>query len=145
MPDIIHEVVLLGSPEQVYYNLTEQPGLAAWWTKHTQAAPVVGSDASFAFDRGAVTFTMRVEELRVPALVKWRCIAGPPEWVGTTVAFELSPTPEGSTRLNFRHLGFRSTEGGLGRYSYSWAGYLWSLKELVEKSEGHPYEDPPLP
>ena len=29
--------------------------------------------------------------------------------------------------------------------SYDWAGYLWSLKELIEGGVGHPYEDPQLP
>lgn len=145
MPDIFHEITVQGTRDQVYFNLTEQEGLAEWWTTHTSAAPVVGSDASFAFNRGEVTFTMRIEDLRPPTSVRWHCIGGPPEWLGTNIEWDLEPEGEDATTIKFRHLGFRSTDGGLGMYSYQWAGYLWSLKELIENAEGHPYTDPPFP
>jgi uncharacterized protein YndB with AHSA1/START domain len=145
MPDIIHQVTIEGGQPQIYHALTKQEGLAGWWTRHAQAASVVGATSTFSFNKGETVFTMRVDELDEPRLVRWYCLGGHPEWVRTTIEFELEPgADDGTTIVNFKHLGWRSTDGILGMCSYDWAGYLWSLKELIELGVGHPYEDPPL-
>ncbi|MDH3538524.1 MAG: SRPBCC domain-containing protein [Acidimicrobiia bacterium] len=145
MPDIIHQVTIKGTDAQIYYALTRQEGLAGWWTRHTQAATVVGATSAFSFNKGETVFTMRIEALDEPTRVRWYCLSGHPEWAGTIIEFKLKTVDAGTTEVNFKHLGWRSTDGILGMCSYDWAGYLWSLKELIEGGVGHPYEDPPLP
>ena len=145
MPDIIHQVTIKGSESQIYYALTQQEGLAGWWTRHAHVGTVVGATSTFSFNNGETVFTMRVDELNDPNLVRWYCLSGHPEWARTTIEFDLEPGAAGTTLVNFKHLGWRSTDGILGMCSYDWAGYLWSLKELIELGVGHPYEDPPLP
>lgn len=145
MPDIIHQVTIKGTGPQIYHALTQQEGLAGWWTRHTQAEPVVGSTSSFSFNKGETVFSMRIETLDEPTHVRWRCLSGHPEWAGTNIEFDLNQLDDDTTQVNFKHLGWRSTDGILGLCSYDWAGYLWSLKELIENGAGHPYEDAPLP
>ena len=145
MPDIIHQVTIKGSEAQIYHALTQQEGLAGWWTRHAQTTTVVGGTSTFSFNNGETVFTMRLDELAEPSLVRWYCLGGHPEWARTTIEFDLEPGGDGTTLVNFKHLGWRSTDGILGMCSYDWAGYLWSLKELIELGVGHPYEDPPLP
>ena len=53
---------------------------------------------------------MRVDELDEPSLVRWYCLSGHPEWARTTIEFSLEPGTEGTTLVNFKHLGWRSTE-----------------------------------
>ena len=144
MPDIIHQVTINGTDSQIYYALTRQEGLAGWWTRHVQAAAVVGATSTFSFNKGETVFTMRIETLEEPTRVRRYCLSGHPEWAGTSIEFDLEPANGETTRVNFKHLGWRSSDGILGLCSYDWAGYLWSLKELIERGAGHPYEDPPL-
>jgi len=49
MAEIRHLVVIAAPPSKVYAALTEQAGLAGWWTEETVAEPVVGSVAEFKF------------------------------------------------------------------------------------------------
>lgn len=56
MPDILHRIGIRASPEKIYAALTEQAGLAGWWTKETKATPKVGAILQFRFEatkRGA--------------------------------------------------------------------------------------------
>ena len=47
MPDILHRIGIKVSPEKVYAALTEQEGLAGWWTKETKATPKIALSYSF--------------------------------------------------------------------------------------------------
>lgn len=49
MPDICQEVVIAAPAEVVFAALTEQKGLAGWWTPNVTAEPVVGTVARFGF------------------------------------------------------------------------------------------------
>ena len=60
MHDIKHLVTIDAPIPVVYMALTEQDGLAGWWTTDTVAEPVVGSIADFRFgDRHHWGFYMR--------------------------------------------------------------------------------------
>lgn len=49
MLDILHRIGIKASSEKVYAALTEQEGLAGWWTKNTNATPKVGAILEFRF------------------------------------------------------------------------------------------------
>src|SRR5210317_2069624 len=88
MYDIKHLVTIDAPIPVVYMALTEQEGLAGWWTTDTVANPIVGSIAGFRFgDR--YHNTMRIEALEKGSRVEWICLDGDPEWVETTFVFEL--------------------------------------------------------
>lgn len=138
MPDILHEVTIKASPEKVYKALTEQSGLAAWWTRDVTAQPKVGTVSEFRFD---MTFKMKVDELDTGRKVYWTPVdGGPPDWAGTRITWDLNSV-DGGTRVLFGHRDYASTEGSFANVSYNWAGYLISLKHYLETGKGAPYPE----
>ena len=86
MPDILHRVGIKAPSEKVYAALSEEKGLAGWWTKNVKASPTVGAVNQFRFgDRGFND--MQVAELIPGKRVKWQCVDGANEWIGTELNF----------------------------------------------------------
>jgi uncharacterized protein YndB with AHSA1/START domain len=88
MPDILHRVGIKSSTHEVYKALSEENGLAGWWSKNVKASPTVGAVDQFSFgDRGFND--MKVVELVPGERVKWQCVDGAKEWIGTELTFDL--------------------------------------------------------
>lgn len=138
MADILHELVIHASPEDVYQALTEEEGLANWWTRDTRAVPMVGAVAEFGFHDRSVVFKMRIDQLVPGRKVSWYCLGEHPEWKETVLEFGLSPDSD-RTRLRFSHRGWKSINGIFARCSFDWARYLLSLKSYLETGEGNPH------
>lgn len=136
----IHHRLLIETPvETVYGALTTQKGLAGWWTPETIAQPEVGSILRFSF--GPDYFKeMKVEELKPYSRVKWLCLKGYEEWIGTKMTFELEPHRKG-TVLFFHHDGWKDYTPEFASCSYDWAMFFRSLKRLCETGKGLPYPD----
>jgi uncharacterized protein YndB with AHSA1/START domain len=139
MPDIVHRVGIKASPEKLYEALTEQSGLAGWWTKDTTASAAVGAIDRFRFgDKGYNA--MEVVELIPGQRVKWKCVEGGKEWIGTEVHFDLR-FENGVTIVLFAQRGWREQIEFMHYCSTKWAAYLLSLKSLCETGMGAPYPD----
>lgn len=139
MFDILHRVGVKAPPRDVYDALASRERLAAWWTGDTRGQPEPGGLIHFQFgDRGF--FDMKVLE-QVPAQrVVWEVAAGPAEWVGTQVHWNLAPV-EGGTTIRFRHQGWREPVDFMAHCSTKWATFLMSLKSLLETGKGAPFPD----
>jgi uncharacterized protein YndB with AHSA1/START domain len=88
MPHILHRVGIKSSPDRVYTALSEEKGLAGWWTKDTKASLGVGAVDRFRFaDRGFND--MKVIDLVPGKRVQWKCVNGAKEWIGTELTFDL--------------------------------------------------------
>jgi len=137
MVDILHRVgVRTPDPKTVYDALTTVEGLAAWWTDDTTGrGDAVGGTLAFRFPAGG--FDMEVVELRPPERVAWRVVDGPPEWVGTTIDWDLRQDGE-YTIVLFKHQGWREPVEFMHHCSTKWASYLLSLKSLGETGVGAP-------
>jgi uncharacterized protein YndB with AHSA1/START domain len=136
MADILHEVVIQAPPAKVYEAITQQAGLASWWTTHSIAKPEVGSTSEFGFEGGKVVFRMDVAKLE-PQHVSWNVRQGAPDWGDTIVTWDLTPQ-NGGTKVLFGHRGFASTDGSFANTNYNWAWFLTSLKTYVETGKGMP-------
>lgn len=158
MPNIRHEVIIAASAEKVYSAITSQEGLSAWWTPDTIAKTEVGSIARFRF--GPTYFKeMKITELKSSDLVKWTCIAGADEWIGTTLSFKLeagdkrtilSSHPEigdqmqqqnsnNVTLLVLQHDNWKDYSPMYAECSYTWGQFLRSLKLFCENGTGKPW------
>jgi uncharacterized protein YndB with AHSA1/START domain len=158
MPNIRHELIIGVPAEKVYSAITTQEGLSAWWTPDVRAKPERDSIARFTF--GPSYFKeMRVTELQPSKLVKWNCITGVDEWVGTTLSFHLEaggrddllrshPEAEDQinqlrsntqTLLNFSQDDWREYTPMFAECSYTWGRFLRSLKSLCEAGKGWPW------
>ena len=136
MVDILHRIgVKDSSPDKVYDALTTLDGLSGWWASDTMGSVDVGGVIAFRFAPGG--FDMQVVELQPGERVRWQVVDGPPEWLGTTVHWELKQ--EGDyTIVLFSHRGWREPVEFMHHCSTKWAIYLMSLKSLLESGTGHP-------
>ncbi|MFF3446920.1 SRPBCC domain-containing protein [Streptomyces sp. NPDC002667] len=135
MADILHRVGTTAARDTVYQALTTVDGLAAWWTSDTEGD---GEDVlRFRFgDVGG--FDMKVLELQPDTRVRWEVVAGPEEWIGTTVTFDLKQDGEWTIIL-FAHEGWREQVEFMNHCTTKWALFLMSLKSLVETGTGAPH------
>lgn len=137
MPDILHEVVIESTPDNVYKALTEQNGLASWWTTNSKAQPKEGSSSEFGFSNPAFTIKLDVKKLNPSQFVEWTMKQGAPDWQGTRVTWDLTPVDNG-TKVLLGHRDYASTEGSFASVSYNWAWFLTSLKTYLETGKGTP-------
>jgi uncharacterized protein YndB with AHSA1/START domain len=139
MVDILHRIGAEHvTPEQTYEALTTLDGLKGWWTEETTGATGLGDVVAFRFERGG--FDMKINELVPGERVLWEVVEGPPEWVGTTVHWDLRR--EGDyTIVMFKHEGWREPVEFMHHCSTKWASYLLSLKGLLEDGKGAPHPD----
>lgn len=159
MPNIHQELLIGASAEKVYDALTSQEGLSAWWTPATSATPELYSIARFPF--GPDYFKeMKIVELKPSEQVKWSCIAGADEWIGTTISFKLQAGDKDAllkvrpglrdqiqqqkgfdkgTLLIFHHDDWKEYTSMFAECSYTWGRFLRSLKLLCETGKGHPW------
>lgn len=140
MADILHRVGAQGSVDDVYAALATREGLAAWWTTSTTGESDVGEVLTFRFEVDGEDiggFDMKVLELVPGTYVRWEVIGGPPEWIGTTIAFELKQEDDYAIVL-FKHEGWKEPGEFMHHCSTKWATFLLSLKSLVETGTGAP-------
>ena len=134
----MHRVGVKAPVKKVYEALTQQTGLAGWWTCNTKAEPKVGALLQFRFTEGGPD--MEVKELVPNRRVKWKCVAGPDEWIGTELTFDLK-TEGDETVVLFGHREWREPSEFMAHCSCKWAYFLLSLKSLVEGGSGTPFPD----
>jgi uncharacterized protein YndB with AHSA1/START domain len=136
MVDILHRVAVEDTaPAAVYRALTTIDGLAGWWTTDTSGDAGEGGVIAFRFPPGG--FDMRVTETTPDERVRWEVVAGPEEWVGTTIDWRLRAV-DGWTVVMFEHQGWARPVEFMHHCSTKWATYLMSLKRLLETGAGAP-------
>jgi len=159
MPNIRHKLLIAAPADKIYSAITSQEGLSAWWTPDVKAKAERDSIARFAF--GPDYFKeMRITELAPPERVKWACVTGVDEWVGTTITFTLqtgdreallNSHPEATDQIRQQRFGgegavvalahddWRDYTPMFAECNYTWGQFLRSLKLLCETGKGRPY------
>ena len=136
---LMHSVTIDGDAEKIYEAISTGEGLASFWTRDSQAEPKVGSIARFGF--GGPVLEMKVEELRPGKLVRWSTHGGFPEWVNTTVTWEIVPAKEGGQEVRFSHEGWPADlpQGELASVNYVWGRIVGRLKKYAETGKPAPF------
>src|SRR5687768_5607765 len=110
MVDIIHRIGIRSSATEVYKAFSTIKGLAGWWTEEVEGDEHIGGKIEFTFrsEGGEVkgTMVMEVHELNPQQNVRWRCLNGPDEWIGTDITFQLSQQDD-QVILLFGHRNWR--------------------------------------
>ena len=136
MVDILHRVGMKSaSLDDVYAALTTLEGLSGWWATDTKGRAEVGGTLEFRFEPGG--FDMKVLEVNPSRSVLWEVTAGPAEWIGTKVRWDLKQEGDYAIVL-FAHTGWREPVEFMYHCSTKWATFLVSLKRLVETGTGAP-------
>lgn len=141
MVDIIHRIGIRAPAAQVFEALTTREGLADWWTDEVDGDAAAGGKLVFTFRSRSGEqlgrMVMEVQRLVADQEVRWRCVEGPPEWVGTDITFALSRQDD-LTVVIFGHRGWREAVEFMAHCSMKWAVFLLSLRELAETGRGKP-------
>jgi len=141
MVDIIHRIGIRSSAGQVYKALSTIQGLANWWTEEVEGEEKIGGRIKFTFrsEAGDVKgqMVMEVLELTQQQAVRWQCVDGPAEWIGTSITFDLSQQDD-QIIIIFGHRNWREGIEFTAHCSMKWAVFLLSLREYVEKGKGKP-------
>jgi uncharacterized protein YndB with AHSA1/START domain len=141
MPDIRHRVAISAPLESVYEALSTKEGLSEWWTREgVRGESSEGSRLRFFFGKPEPAAVMEVTRLSPAGSVKWNCVEGADEWVGTKLAFDLTHD-EDETVVLFSHADWRSPSEFMAHCSARWAYFLLSLKSLLETGKGTPFPD----
>jgi uncharacterized protein YndB with AHSA1/START domain len=136
MPDILHRVGIRATADQVYDALATLDGLSHWWMIGTTGETSVGGTIHFNPNGGG--FDMKVLESKPRELVKWQCVGGPPEWIGTEITFRLAAR-DGQVFVLFTHAGWKEPVEFMHHCSTKWATFMLSLRDWVERAEAHPF------
>ena len=131
MPDIVHRVGIRATPKKVFEALSTIGGISHWWIADTRGATKQGGTILFGFA------DMKVVESKPNKMVKWKCLKGPKEWIGTDLTFELKPKKD-QTFVLFTHANWKKPTEFMHHCSTKWATFLLSLRDWLERAEGRP-------
>ena len=141
MPDIIHRIGIYSPSSAVYTAISTIDGLANWWTEETEGSASVGGKIEFTFhsDAGEIKgkMVMEVKESNPGKNIRWTCVDGPEEWLGTDISFDLTEQ-DGQTIIIFGHRNWREAVEFTAHCSMKWATFMLSLREYVETGKGKP-------
>jgi uncharacterized protein YndB with AHSA1/START domain len=143
MVDIIHRIGIKAPVSKVYAALSSAQGIAGWWTRETTVESPSGAiKVVFRAPDGGEKGKMELQlaQLSPNQEVRWRFVAGPPEWIGTDVTFDLAQEGD-NTIVIFGHRNWREQVEFMAHCSMKWATFLLSLRELVETGRGKPSPD----
>jgi uncharacterized protein YndB with AHSA1/START domain len=141
MPDIIHRIGIKAPIASVYQAIATLEGLRGWWTEEVEGEDGTGGRLTFSFTSPSGELVgkmvMEVGALREAQSVRWRCVDGPPDWIGTRFTFDLS-VQDGQTILMFGHRDWAESSESMAHCSMKWAVFMLSLKDLVQTGKGRP-------
>jgi hypothetical protein len=126
------------SLEAVYNALATRDGAAAWWSSYLEGESKLGGVLKFTFREEAReigTISVKVLELQPARRVLWQVVAGPQEWIGTKISFDLKREGDWTIVL-FKHEGWKEPNEFMHHCSTKWGIYMMSLKTLVETGKG---------
>jgi uncharacterized protein YndB with AHSA1/START domain len=135
MADIRLRVGISAPQERVLTALSTKGGLADWWTRDVEGDATPGSTLRFFFGTPDPSGVMEVVDTTPSHRVSWRCVAGPDDWVGTRLNFEIKPSETetaNETVLLFTHGEWREPTEFMHHCSTKWAYFLLGLKASLE-------------
>ncbi|GAB6928761.1 SRPBCC domain-containing protein [Paenibacillus sp. JCM 10914] len=116
---------------EVYNTLTTEKGLAAIWTRDLRVSEQVGGISEFRFGPGDKA-DMHIVQLESNRRIVWSCTDSHPEWIGTTISFDLEDK-SGVTAITLRQMDWREVTDYYRTCNYHWAMFLLRLKRYCEE------------
>ena len=128
---------LSAPPEKVLAALRTIEGITDWWGPTTGSAEI-GGTFEVSFQEHKQVIVLHVEDSEEGQVV-WTVKETPltPEWVGTSIAFDVAAARDGAT-LHFRHHGLTPQLECFDMCHAGWTHYLGSLVCYVDTGEGQP-------
>ncbi|MGW7457846.1 SRPBCC family protein [Streptomyces sp. NPDC054797] len=135
MTAITYETDIAADRARVLEALDTHDGLTGWWTNDVDRKEDVWY---FNFPGVPEPFQLRRERADENRVVWVNVGVFPPHWAGTTISWDLTPTPAGS-RVAFAHSGFPAGEAEVPMISETWGLLMTRLKEYAESGTPNPF------
>jgi hypothetical protein len=98
MSNIEHLQTVNVPASTVFEALTTEKGLSEIWTNELIVSDQIGCINEFRFGGKGLT-KMRVDELTTDKMILWLCVDSDPEWIGTTISFDIEEKNEQTGRI----------------------------------------------
>ncbi len=137
MYNIKHICHINAGQNKVFETFSTLEGLRGWWTIQTEGDPTIGGQLEFRFGE---RFYNKMEVIRFDRGkgATWKVLEGAEDWIGTEISFDLDRHDD-QTRIRFVHANWSTHGDFYAQCSFSWAKYLISIRDLVEKGKGDPF------
>jgi hypothetical protein len=83
-------------------------------------------------------FGWKILEIKPDTVVRWECLSGPNDAVGTTVTFTIFPSSETDTRVECEHAGHEDPGWTTPAWDVTWTIWLDHLESFAETGEVAP-------
>ena len=131
-----HEIFISADTETVRAALSTAEGLQGWNTPLVDGSGEIGTVWNLKYS-GRPEFSWRIDHDDAEEIL-WTCTKGPGDAVGTTVAFSLSATEDGRTRVRVTHGGWPHDEANFIKCNTIWGALMDHLREYVESGVADP-------
>lgn len=133
MADIMHQAVINAASKQIYPLIATKEGLLQWLKPEDgwkiQGDQGLGGTLTFFYGDGH--HAMKVIILEKDKQVRWECVEGHPEWLGTTVDYFIEDNVKKCT-LQFAHNGWESQSKFFQECDQAWKNYVSDIKKVAE-------------
>jgi uncharacterized protein YndB with AHSA1/START domain len=140
MAEILMQMDVDAPADRIWSALSSPEGLRGWWTTHADVDASARDVDQLSFPDAPITWDLRTEDAAEGKRLRWRCVGGPPQWIGTDIAFELDGT-DGATRVRFDHTGWREADEMVRIVTFGWGQILPRLKQYAETGSPAPLFD----
>lgn len=134
MADILIQALIKAPAKRIYGLITTKEGIRQW-LKETDGWIISGDTGiggTIVFQLGAYHHSMKVIIQEKDKQVRWECIEGHPEWMGTTVDFFIDDNVSKCT-LEFAHNGWAASTEFFQECHQAWTGYIDAIKKIAEQ------------
>jgi uncharacterized protein YndB with AHSA1/START domain len=136
---IYHDLLINGSPSQVFSAISDPRKLENWWPLRCTGKPALGEEYNFYFAPEYDWFGKVIKFVPNNAF-HIKMTKSDTDWNPTSFGFDLNETGIG-IQIQFWHKGWPECNANFKRSSFCWAMLLNGLKNYVEKRVVVPFED----
>ena len=133
-----HRITIDAPKDDVFQAITTPGGLKGWYSPGVSGKSDNGGEVTLSFTEKEGPFRWKVTEAEQGSLVRWECLAGPGQSVGTTATFRLSSASADKTVVDLDHEGFEESDAKLKTCNTLWGALMHQLKQFVETKQPKP-------
>ena len=126
-----HKITIDVPQDRVFKALSTVEGLKSWYTPTIEGAAGKNHEVVFTF-AGKEPFRWKFIDLKPNSLVRWECIDGPGDAVGTRVTFAVSGKGIQSSVVECDHEGWPDGHSEFTKCNTLWGILMGHLKKYAE-------------
>jgi uncharacterized protein YndB with AHSA1/START domain len=131
VPDITMACNIDADAATVYRAISTSDGVRSWFTSAADIGEGPGAVHRLTFPGIPAPWELRVERAEEASILTLSVVVGPPEWIGTTMTYEIVDRAERGVVVNFDHRNF-ATVGGVRAWTIGWSEKILSLRRYAE-------------